>query len=503
LLIDDLGFDDLRSKDLYNGQDLTPAVEGLVAEGILLERHHTYMWCSPTRRSFITGRYPVHVSGTQADTNTNLTPLQFTLLSEKMAAGGYASHFIGKGHLGWQTEDHLLVNRGFESHVGYLGGSQSYTWGRPGIGDANPYSGKHDMWHNHLPGTDVVSQIFYSTQFYTSYAVNKIETRNASKPLWIHLSYQAMHGGGNRSNPPPQDVVNITTLGFRNQGYGNALRSLDNGIRNVTNALKSEGLWDNTLVLIFADNGGDNPGGSASNYPLLGRKCLAWEGGTRVFAAASGGMIPATLRGTSNAELMHIADWYATMSYLAGVDASDNYVDVNGTVHPIDGVNLWPVLVSGAKVDRNWLPTTPQSILHTDGQGHMWKLITLETQAVRFRENGTNYVDPFNKCLSATTVFDCVDSLGENGGGGRQSCHVCTPQSPCLYDVLADPRETNNVAKGNPSIVAMMATELAKHQNPIVFEMDLTPDNLACYNCSFVPDVKWFNYTGPPCIVPE
>lgn len=37
-----------------------------------------------------------------------------------MAAGGYASHFIGKGHLGWQTEDHLLVNRGFESHVGYV-----------------------------------------------------------------------------------------------------------------------------------------------------------------------------------------------------------------------------------------------------------------------------------------------------------------------------------------------------------------------------------------------
>lgn len=78
----------------------------------------------------------------------------------------------------------------------------------------------------------------------------------------------------------------------------------------IPNVAVAKGLWDNTLVLIFADNGGDNPGGSASNYPLLGRKCLAWEGGTRVFAAASGGMIPATLRGTSNAELMHIADWY-------------------------------------------------------------------------------------------------------------------------------------------------------------------------------------------------
>lgn len=81
----------------------------------------------------------------------------------------------------------------------------------------------------------------------------------------------------------------------------------------IPNVAVAKGLWDNTLVLIFADNGGDNPGGSASNYPLLGRKCLAWEGGTRVFAAASGGMIPATLRGTSNAELMHIADWYVEL----------------------------------------------------------------------------------------------------------------------------------------------------------------------------------------------
>ena len=61
----------------------------------------------------------------------------------------------------------------------YLGGSQSYTWGRPSNGDANPYSGKHDMWHNHLPGTDVVSQIFYSTQFYTSYVSTGMMNRTA------------------------------------------------------------------------------------------------------------------------------------------------------------------------------------------------------------------------------------------------------------------------------------------------------------------------------------
>ena len=75
----------------------SPHIAALVAEGILLDRHHTYLWCSPTRRAFLTGRYPVHITGIQAPTCSNLTPLQFTILSEKLKAAEYESHFIGKG----------------------------------------------------------------------------------------------------------------------------------------------------------------------------------------------------------------------------------------------------------------------------------------------------------------------------------------------------------------------------------------------------------------------
>lgn len=134
--------------------------------------------------------------------------------------------------------------------MGYLGGSQNYNWGG---GSEDPYEGKHDMWHNELPGTDVVPEIYYSTEFYTGYAIDKIEKRNTTRPLWIHVAYQAMHGGGSRGFPPAQDVINQTKVGFRSQEYGNALRSLDSGIRNITDVLKSEGLWDNTLVMIWAD----------------------------------------------------------------------------------------------------------------------------------------------------------------------------------------------------------------------------------------------------------
>ena len=134
--------------------------------------------------SFITGRYIVHITGDQAGTQTNLTPLQFTILSEKLAAANYENHFFGKGHMGWQTTDHLLVNRGFKrcevpwrcqravnqpslcmhhlethhgrlgdrgdvtefSHMGYLGGSESYKWGRhDSLDSPNPTTGAHDM----------------------------------------------------------------------------------------------------------------------------------------------------------------------------------------------------------------------------------------------------------------------------------------------------------------------------------------------------------------------
>ena len=36
---------------------------------------------------------------------------------------------IGKGHLGYTTMDHLPANRGFDTHVGYLGGAEDYHWG--------------------------------------------------------------------------------------------------------------------------------------------------------------------------------------------------------------------------------------------------------------------------------------------------------------------------------------------------------------------------------------
>ena len=43
------------------------------------------------------------------------------------------------------------------------------------------------------------------------------------------------------------------------------------------------------------------------NHPLKGRKCTPWDGGTRVAALVTGGLIPAHLRGSSNSDLLHVS----------------------------------------------------------------------------------------------------------------------------------------------------------------------------------------------------
>ena len=53
----------------------------------------------------------------QAGTCSNYLPLDFELLGSKLKRANFSTHFLGKGHLGYQTTDHLPINRGWDSHV--------------------------------------------------------------------------------------------------------------------------------------------------------------------------------------------------------------------------------------------------------------------------------------------------------------------------------------------------------------------------------------------------
>jgi arylsulfatase B len=76
-------------------------------------------------------------------------------------------------------------------------------------------------------------------------------------------------------------------------------------------------MWQNTLVVLFSDNGGNNKASTrdpmgritmANNWPLRGMKLSPREGGARVAAVVGEGFVPLQLRGSSSNALMYEAD---------------------------------------------------------------------------------------------------------------------------------------------------------------------------------------------------
>ena len=84
------------------------------------------------------------------------------------------------------------------------------------------------------------------------------------------------------------------------------LQDADRYVGQLVATLKDKGMWDNTLLVYSADNGGVSNG---INYPLRGEKHTNWQGGMAAASFVSGGVIPEKLRGTTNSHTFHVADW--------------------------------------------------------------------------------------------------------------------------------------------------------------------------------------------------
>merc|ERR1740121_2807159 len=99
---------------------------------------------------------------------------------------------------------------------------------------------------------------------------------------------------------------------------------MDQVVGQLRSKLEQERMWQDTLVIFSADNGGPlyEPA-AANNYPLRGGKFNDFEGGVRVNSFVSGGFIPAARQGTTHTGIVSVADWYGTLCEIVGVDQFD------------------------------------------------------------------------------------------------------------------------------------------------------------------------------------
>jgi arylsulfatase A-like enzyme len=229
----------------------TPNIDAFFKSGLALMNYHVQPVCSPTRATFMSGRHAIHTGIYMPFSQA--TPLRlnlsFTLLPEYLKkCCGYETHMVGKWHLGQNVMKSIPIGRGFDTYLGYWCGAEDYY--------LHNIKGAYDL-NDDVAGVGAAAKLrpaaefnnTYSTPTFTARAVSIIEkyTPDSTAPFFLYLPYQNVHW----PLEAPQEYVDMyanTTGGNHARNYVTAMaKIMDDGIGNVTTALKKQGLFEETL----------------------------------------------------------------------------------------------------------------------------------------------------------------------------------------------------------------------------------------------------------------
>ena len=239
--------------------------------------------------------------------------------------------------------------------------------------------------------------------------------------MFLYLPLHNVHGPI-QAPDEWQDLYPANSTCDERRTYQAMVSVADNVTGHVVELLQKHQMWENTILVVSADNGGAPCHGS--NYPLKGCKATFFEGGVRSLAFANGGLLPDSARGKTTDGFIHIADWYTTFCKLAGVDATDSG----------DGKFLWMVWTCGP-------------ILTGENSTSPHHQIVL---GYNFSSNGAIIVGNYKLIVGAqgtncdSLMWSPLDYPCTQGKNGEN----CDPY--CLYDIVNDPSERKDLSKSNP-----------------------------------------------------
>jgi len=257
--------------------------------------------------------------------NTLGLPPDHPTIASLLKQKGYETALIGKWHLGYLPNFGPLQS-GFDKFFGIMSGAADFFTHKDMRGDP-------DLFEDKVP----VERIGYTTELLTARAVEYVsERRPAERPFYLSLHYTAPHWPW--EGPHDQDVSRTLGRGYDGftaggslKTYAKMMKSLDDGIGEVLQALVRAKLAANTLVIFTSDNGGER---FSYNWPFRGQKFSLFQGGVRVPAIVRWpGVTPV---GRVSEQAVITMDWTATMLAAGGAKADPRY--------PLDGQDLADVL---------------------------------------------------------------------------------------------------------------------------------------------------------------
>lgn len=444
VMVDDMGYGD---PGCFNPKSriATPHIDSLARAGIRFTNAHAPgPLCHMSRYGLLTGQYPFRTDVTRWPKEPLIEPDQVTIASLAKRAG-YATAMVGKWHLGFLEKgyDKPLrggpIDCGFDSFFGMRASTDipPYFYIR---GDQAVELPINHIAANHSRGWSPIQGEFWragriAPDFrldevlprFTDEAIKVIANQatkpaQGAEPLFLYLAYPAPH------------TPWLPTMEFRGKSgaglYGDFAMMVDAELGRVLAALEDAGLSDETLVIFTSDNGPVWMPEDCERFRhdatagLRGMKGDAWEGGHRMpLIIRWPGRTPP---GAVSDHLICFTDFLATFALILGVplpadagpDSCTFLSALTGAADPEKKGRSHFVMQAGSR-------RSTMLIQHGD-----WKLITALGSG-GFSE--PKYIEP-------------VD------GGPRGQ----------LYNLAADPGETQNLYLQSPEMVARLESELQR-----------------------------------------
>ena len=471
VVFDDTGFSELGC---YGSDIPTPNIDAIANDGLRYNNFHVNALCSPTRASLLTGCNSHTVGyGNISEFDLGFPNLsgridpKYGFISETLQNRGYATYAVGKWHVSNQLEsggpyDQWPLGRGFEKFYGFLNGATSQFM--PEIIQDNTVIDP--------PGT--LQEGYHLSADLVDRAISNIattKTTDPDRPFFCYLAFGAMHS----PHQAPKEYIDKFAGEF-DEGYdlmreklyerqkemgiipqdaelpdfdymvkpwdslsdwekkvsvrymetfAGFLNYTDEQLGRLFDYLKKTGQYDNTLIVLLADNGASAEGGtdgqvnelhyvlstqwpdiptpeeyeaigtneSHSNYPLgwsrLGNaplkyyKSFAHAGGTRVpFIMSYPNLIKD--KGGVRSQYHYVTDIFPTVLDICGIEHPEVIKGVEQ--EPKHGISMSYTLDDANAPRRRkiqYYETVGNRGIWCDG----WKLVTNHVDSPSFEED--------------------------------------------------------------------------------------------------------------------
>jgi arylsulfatase A-like enzyme len=459
IYVDDLGYGDIGVNGAIGVK--TPNINRLADSGInFTDAHSSAATCTPSRYSLLTGTYAFRNNAKilEGDAPLIIDPETRTI-ADMLKDAGYTTGVVGKWHLGlgdgnadWNgrvspgpkevgfdysflipaTGDRIptvfLENQkvvGLDPKDPIVVDYKKQVEGGYPTGREYPERLKQYADNQHLDAiTNGISRIGFMSggknalwvdekfPFILTEKANSFIDKNDSKPFFLFFSLHDIH----QPRIAHENFIEASSMGPR----GDVIAQMDWCVGQIMGKLDQKGLTENTLIVFTSDNGpilddgyldyarelvGDHrPGGI-----YRGSKYSIYEAGTRMPTIVSW---PGEVKPGISRALLSQVDLYASFADLVGQELNEN--------DALDSENLIEA----------WTGKTQQGR----------EILFEQAYAYAIRQGRYKYIQP-KKNASVAQWFDL--KFVDPGFS----------INPMLFDLAADPGETNNIAAHHPEKV--------------------------------------------------